>query len=340
MKRLTTRGPRWSAFPVDLVVVVAYTVVAVAATSAVGGPARTVLGLPLVLFVPGYVLLALLFPRRADAGDVAGESRPGAPAGRREPTWGERLGLAIGASLALVALLALVVTALVSTVGVREVTISLGAVSLVGATLAAARRFALPPEDRLRFPWHRPAMALRSRSAPGRFDALVTLVLVVGIVGAASAMAYSVAAPERGAQYTEFALLSENESGELVAAGYPTTFEPGESHRLTAAVTNYEGRTVEYTLVVEVQRVDADGSAVVEERELHRLSRSVEPGATWNPRHVVDPSLAGEGLRLAYYLYTGDAPADASADAAYRRLHLWIDVQDGTDTTAAVGPAR
>lgn len=339
MKRLVTRGPRWVPLPVDLVVVVAYTVVAAAVATTAGGPVRTILGLPLVLFVPGYLLLAICFPRRADAvAGTDGRSRSDRRPGRREPTWGERLGLSVGVSLAVVALLALVVGAIATAVGTREVMTGLVAVSLVGSVLAAVRRLAVPPDHRLRLPRLRPATGWRTGSASGRFDAVISLVLVLGVVGAASAMAYSVAAPERGAEYTEFAVLAENESGDLVAGGYPRSFGPGESHRLTAAVTNVEGRTVEYTLVVEVQRFagGADASAV-EQRELLRETRTVEAGATWRHHHVVDPPIAGDDLRLAYYLYEGEAPTDARADTAYRRLHLWIDVEDGSDATAALG---
>jgi hypothetical protein len=46
------------------------------------------------------------------------------------------------------------------------------------------------------------------------------------------------------------------------------------------------------------------------------------------------PTIRGEDLRLAYYLYAGDVPADPNAENAYRSLYLWIDV-GGTETAEA-----
>lgn len=341
MNRLATPR-RWALASLDLLVVAGYCVVAAATLPTLVGPVRTVIGLPLVLFVPGYVLLAILFPRRADAGGGPTRAVPESVTGRREPTLGERLGLSVAASLALVAVVALAVTAFTTEIGVRAVTWSLVGASLAGTAAAVARRLAVPEADRFRMPWRAATHAWRATTPSGRVDAIVTVVLVVGVLGAASAMAYSVAAPDRGAAYTDFAVLAENESGELVAGGYPTTFGPGESHRLTAQVANHEGGTVEYTVVVEVQRVrpGGDDQVVVEQREVLRRVRTVEAGATWQPSHVVDPTLTGEDLRLAYYLYRGDAPGDAAPGTAYRRLHLWIDASGGANVTAAVAPGR
>src|SRR5712692_10898639 len=53
-------------------------------------PVRVVLGLPLVLFFPGYVLIAALYPRRNDLDGI------------------ERVALSLGLSLAVVPLIGLV----------------------------------------------------------------------------------------------------------------------------------------------------------------------------------------------------------------------------------------
>jgi len=63
---------------------------------------------------------------------------------------------------------------------------------------------------------------------------------------------------------TEFYLLTENESGDLVAAGYPTNMTRGESGSLVVGIGNQGHESVEYTVVVELQRVEiVNGTATV-----------------------------------------------------------------------------
>src|SRR3989442_5344824 len=69
----------------DLIAIwLATTALLVAILLAPNNPARVVLGLPFVLFFPGYVLIAALYPRRSDLDGV------------------ERVALSLGLSLAVV----------------------------------------------------------------------------------------------------------------------------------------------------------------------------------------------------------------------------------------------
>lgn len=336
MKHLTGREAWPSGIPADLLAVTGYAVAAGLAIPGTVGPLRVAVALPLVLFVPGYALLAALFPRRSTA--AAGGTRQASltPVDVRTPTWGERLALAVPTSLVLASLLALATATFTPGVTVPEAVGSLVGFTLVAAVVGGVRRLRLPAGERLTSPW-RHTTAFRDAVLGGsRVDAILTVALVAGVVLAASAMAYAVAAPDRGAEYTEFALLSGNDTDEAVTGDFDTSFAPGERRQFIASVTNHEGASVEYTLVVELQRVRTEGDvAVVEERELLRTSRTVQPGDSWRPRHAVEPSLTGEDLRLAYYLYRDDAPANADPDSAYRRLHLWVDVGVDANATAA-----
>jgi uncharacterized membrane protein len=65
---------------------------------------------------------------------------------------------------------------------------------------------------------------------------------------------------------------------------------------------------------------------VLSETELQRLSVTLDPGQTWRRPHVVRPTQAGENLRLAYFLYRDEAPADPDVRSADRYLQLWINV--------------
>jgi hypothetical protein len=81
-----------------------------------------------------------------------------------------------------------------------------------------------------------------------------------------------------------------------------------------------------YTVVVQLERVGADGS-VVDRVELDRLSATVGAGERWTRRHAVTPPTTGENLRLSYLLFVGDAPAEPTRADARHATHLWVTVE-------------
>jgi uncharacterized membrane protein len=101
-------------------------------------------------------------------------------------------------------------------------------------------------------------------------------------------------------------------------------------------IGNQEHEQVEYTVVVQLQRVEivnesgatTNGTTVrvLEERGLQRFQAELAHNETWHNQHTVTPTMTGEGLRLQYLLYRGDPPAEPSAETAYRELHLWVNV--------------
>jgi len=163
-----------------------------------------------------------------------------------------------------------------------------------------------------------------------RADAALNVLLVASILLAAGSVTYAVAVPKEGEQFTEFYLLTENESGDLVAAGYPTNMTRGQSASLVVGIGNQEHEQVEYTVVVELQRVEITDNAtnvtVLDERELRRFTVDLAHNETWHNQHTVTPTMTGERLRLQYLLYRGEPPADPTVENAYRELHLWVNV--------------
>lgn len=311
-------------FPVDLLFVVGFVaaVVTVVVSSVGSPPLRAVLGLPFVLFVPGYVIVALLFPGASNAELSIGDDRHNFT----QVDWPERLALSVGISVTLLPIIGL----LIAPAGYDEITVvgSLAALILLGTVGAAIRRFRLSPADRLHVPFPRLALS-GSRSVAG----VVNLVLALGIVFSASSLAYAVAAPNQGETYSTLYIGTETASGELVASNYPSEFTVGEPQSLVIGVENAESRYIEYTVVAELQRVREEGDTltVVEEEELGRFHLALDSGETWRRQHALEPELVGTDLRVQYLLYRGSAPADTSDESAYRTVSLWIDVADRTE---------
>ena len=334
-------------------------------------PVRAVLGLAFVLFVPGYAFIAALFPERGtgpvDAEPGGTDPSPG-PETRAvdadadlEEERGidglERTALSLGTSIAIVPLIGLALN--FTPFGIRLVPI-LASVSLFTLACVAAgarRRWRLPADERLAVPYREWIGGARSALfAPDtRGDAILNVVMILSILLAASSVGYAVMVPREGESFTELYLLTQNDTGDLVADDYPTNFTAGESESLYVGVGNHEHERMRYTVVVELQRVDvqyvANGTRVsnvtnstnvtnvtVEVRaqeELQRFTPTVAANETWRERHTVTPTLTGDRLRLVYLLYKGDPPAEPTTENAYREVHLWVNVSGGGSGTAS-----
>jgi len=316
----------------DVLVVLGYLAMSAVALYVleVGGTVRALLGLPLILFLPGYALVAATFPARRDEATSRELSVDGLLDGGT-PGWYERLALSLAGSLAVLPLFGLALPSTRWGFEPRAVLVTLGVFTTLGMLAAVVRRSRLARDERFRAPLDAASTdAYRGLFAPDtRFDGALNVVLILSMVVALSAVGYALVAPQSGAATTQFQLLAENESGELVTGDYPEELPPGASEELVVSIANGADEEREYTVVVETHRVEeTNGSLeVLEESEMTRLETSVNAGATAQTRHTVDPSITGETLRINYYLYEGGAPDDPDAESADE--HLWITV-DGT----------
>lgn len=337
---MNDRGRLWH---LDLAAVVIATACAGIAVYAGDGVLRIALGLPLVVLLPGYALVSLLFPARS--ADPETDPFDGDKTGLRTPLpkrhgidGYERLGLSVALSVAIVPAVAFVADFTAAGIALEPILAGVCGVTVALALLALATRSRLPPERRVGVPRRyvrSPRSAFGSSGSPldsaggrGLDVALAAAVLLfVGSVGVALASP----APQDG--YTEFYVETENVTGDTTEL-HPAAFAPGESRPLTVGIGNREGADAGYTIVAELGRVDGNGSnaTIREERELLRADARVADGETRFESLTVRPTMTGERLRLRLTLYRGGAPADASAGSAYRTLTLWIDV--GGDATA------
>jgi uncharacterized membrane protein len=348
----------------DLVVVVVLALAATAATLLpflADTPLRAVLGFAFVLFGPGYALVAALFPGRAAAGcgndsATAGGGGESAAAGRDDdgtvgdrdsdsaaerhdaPGGPARAALGVLSSVVLAAVLG---GALSLTVGLgpASAVVTLAVVTFLCAGVAARRRRALPPEERFAVPvrsWAETArVALTEPETRG--DAALNVLLAVAVVVSVGGVAYATAVPGTQERFTEFYLLAEGADGDLVAAGYPTEFAAGEPRSQYVGLTNREGETVSYTVLVQVQRVTVtnDSVRVREREELRRFTPEVADGEGWRRNHTVAPTMTGDRLRLTYLLYRGAPPAEPTVENAYEHAYTWVNVSANASASAA-----
>ncbi|MGM0389174.1 MAG: DUF1616 domain-containing protein, partial [Natrinema limicola] len=217
-KRLAT------SLPTDLIGVAGFTVVStvVLVVANVSSPVmRAAVGFPFLFLVPGYVTVSALFPRSTPVQEFQ--------TGRRQLvqqmqtlTDVERVALSFGLSFALLPLLGLGIALTPWGFTGPVVVGTVACFALVGASLATARRLSVPPADRYRVGFGRRLAAARAWlfDAPSAFHVVVNVALVISMVLALTTVGYALVSPQDGEQYTSLQLLTEDETGELVASGH------------------------------------------------------------------------------------------------------------------------
>jgi uncharacterized membrane protein len=304
-----------------------------------------------VLFAPGYAFIAALFPE-AGEGPTEDGSEDAIDATSEGIDGIERLTLSLGTSIAIVPLIGLVLNFTPFGIRLTPIVVSLSAFTLLVTAIGASRRWQLPVDDRFSIPYRDWGMSTRTElfEPDSRGDAVLNVFLVLSLLLAVSSVGYGVMVPTDGESFSELYLLTESDSGALVADDYPTNLTVGESESLHVGIGNHENTAVNYTIVAELQRVNvtylengtvirptANGTNVtnvtvdvLEREEIERFSPRIQSNATWVENHTIAPQMSGERLRLVYLLYKGDPPATPTAGNAYREVHLWVNVSDGT----------
>lgn len=309
-----------------------------------GGALRALVALPLILFVPGYVLLAVLYPamhdfdpnQRDDATERTGNLLEPLPRDYMlEPV--ERVGLSVVFSLAMFP--AVVLLSHFTPYGITLFPILVGLCAMIGVltVLAFVVRWQIPAEAR-----YAPSVTLLSaflftrepsRSRPRRrddaslgvYNVLFAVSLIVALVG----FGYMVATPaDHGESYTEFHVQTGGVDADTLT-WYPDTFAAGEQAEFPVSVVNEESQDVEYTAVVQLQRVEGDAESVevLEQDELERERISAADGERVNHTLTFEPTMSGDDLRLVVLLYQDEVPDDPSEDNAYRAIDFRVQVQ-------------
>ena len=336
--------------PADLIALVILVIVAdgVILLSTDGALVRPVVGLLFVLFLPGYALVAALFPARGNSpqqaqrgnGSSAGQSTTdrGGWGLDRGIDWVERFALGFVLSLAVVPILALVVTLSPLAFGTASVFVVITVWTLGLTIVAIGRRLTLSVDQRYGMTIGELTRYLRQSIVGDRSRGkiLLNVVLVLAILFAVGSLSFALLAPPDGETYTDVALLTESSDGELTTAEYPDSLAPGEDEQFYIRLENREQTSVEYDVVVQLQAVDssAEGAVVTNRAEVDRFSTTLDHGESEiTEREVtIPPTLTGEDLRLQLLLYEDGVPTTPTRESAYRKLHIWVDV--GTTTTS------
>jgi len=285
--------------PADLLATIAVPLMVIIFTMTPLGSVQVVrvpLGLVMVLFVPGYALIAALFPKRDDLEGI------------------ERLALSFGLSIAVVPLIGLGLNYTPWGIRLVPIVISLSVFTISMALIAAWRRSVLPPEERFEVRFREAARAAAAELSAGdksRLDRALTVLLVILIIASVAALIYVVVTPKQGERFTEFYILGP--SGK--AYGYPTQVVAGESSTVIVGVVNHEYADVNYTVVMSLSN-----------STLFLRNITLGHNETWEEPVSYVINKPGDRQRLEFLLYK-----EGNFTAPYRDLHLWVNVSSGRE---------
>jgi len=256
---------------------------------------RNILGLPLVLFLPGYALIAALFPARSDLDGI------------------ERTALSFGLSIAVVPLIGLGLNYTPWGIRLLPVLISLSVFTIGMCLLAYFRRTRLPEAEAFEVSFTAIALSFKAEvlgKSESKLDKALTFFLILSILLSVATLGYVIVTPKDGEHFTEFYLLGSQGK----ADNYTTNYTLGESGTVIVGVVNHEYRPVNYTMEV---RLENQSLPLPENLQKITLAHN----ETWEEPVTLTPPSGGQDMKLEFLLFN-----DTDKNMPYRDLHLWIDV--------------
>ena len=256
---------------------------------------RNVLGLPLVLFLPGYSLIAALFPAKSDLDGI------------------ERVALSFGLSIAVVPLIGLGLNYTPWGIRLHPILISLSTFIFIMCGLAYLRRVKLPESETFDISFRATALSLKAEimeKSESKLDKTLTVILIFSILLSVATLAFVIMSPKEGEHFTEFYILGS----EGKADNYSTKYILGESGTVIVGIVNHEYRPTNYTMEIKLE----NKSMFLPENLKHITLAHNE---TWEEPVILTPEFEGKNMKLQFLLFN-----ETEKSVPYRDLHLWIDV--------------
>lgn len=171
----------------------------------------------------------------------------------------------------------------------------------------------------------------------GRRSAALNALLVAAVLLTVAGIGYTATVSEGDHRYTEFYLLTENESGDLVAQNYSNSIEAERPHAFHVGIENHGGNDTQYSVVVKLQRmyIENETPEVLEEEVVATESANVAENRREIRSVNVTPEMRGSQMRLVFLLYRGDPPEQPSMANAYHENYLWLNVTAPSSTDDA-----
>jgi len=270
---------------------------------------RTVIGLPFLLFFPGYLAIAALFPAREDLDDI------------------ERVALSFGLSIAITPLIGFGLNYTPWGIRLTPILLGVSAFIFIAAVASVYRRGAVSDPFRPFDPLQKWRAAYGAFQAEKGLDKALSVILVLSILSSVFALGYVIAFPRQGESFTEFYVLGP----EGRASDYP---EPavGEEGTVILGLVNHEHQVMNYTILVWLVKVAyIDNQTVVDNMYFYE-SINVD-GLDHVPVNIEEEWQSQWEYTYDFNIFTVDNPLNGSYKLWFNlyKENITVDYTVGTD---------
>lgn len=272
---------------------------------------RMVVGIPFILFFPGYVLYITLFASKARKDII------------------EVLALGVCLSVALGALTGFILNFTSWGIRLETVLYPLAVFTFIVSIIAYIRQSRVPDVSagesvtRLKIPgW-----------GTGRASNSFIVILFVILLGSVGILGFTLASAKSADTFTEFYVLGNNgqadnypidftiANGQVQSIRYTSELldQPDNWGWIKIGIVNHEQKTMRYSVRMQIDGVPV--STLHDNEIIDRLSQiELMPGQSWEQELGFAPQHSGESQLFEILLYKGDEtePVDS--------VHLWINV--------------
>ena len=190
---------------------------------------RTILGLILIIFIPGYSLVVALFPRKDELEGI------------------ERAALSFGLSIAVTPLIVLILNYTPWGIRLTPILISLSAFTIIMVIIGYIRRKRVPEGEKYYVNFGGFISSIKGVfKRESKTSKILSIILLISIILAISTAAYIIIIPNQGETFTEFYILGSGGQ----ASDYPTNLTVGQKTSVIIGIVNHEQKTVNYNLIV------------------------------------------------------------------------------------------
>jgi len=290
---------------------------------------RLILGLPFLLFIPGYLLNFALFPLRKDKKDINNF---------------ERFAISIALSLAIVPIIGLVLNLTEEGLKLDNILISILLFNIVIGLMALVRWYRTPHTKKIDT-----ILEISFPVINYNLDTLLTIIIVVSLITAPASFIYFSISPKIENQFTEFYILGSDGTSE----GFNKNLAIGENTSLIIGIANHEHKTIDYSIEVWLidQSVEFNETTFEDVTiynhmwfkdkiniKLDHTPADIEK--PWQPQWEYNYSFnimkKGE-FKLLFLLFIGETDTysyeqdyrdivQQKINASYRATNIWIDV--------------
>lgn len=261
---------------------------------------KSILGTVAILFIPGYVLIAALFPKKT-LGNV------------------ERIAISLGSNIVVVPLLGLILNFTFG-IGPIPVLVTLCIYTIIMILIAMYQRGKLSDEERFSIDIQSVYEIVNNElfRSKDRKDTVLTVILILSIISAMGMVYFAITIPKTGERFTEFYVLNSSEK-----AQYPTNLKLYTPTTFIIGVTNHEYTDVNY-IVQTVFNKDIMGSEKI----------TLKHNNTWKKDITFTPNKEGVDSKIEFLLFKENSTGSTENNVEnigndtipYRKLYLYVDV--------------